>query len=211
MATATIANNVVNLTVNIPGGTLTLDMSLQRHHYRYCAGGAGAPKNSLMYATVADAAVITDCTEVGQQIEAILNKTNAKPQDLFGKNLTVKSGRIFLVDNSALNPKGYPNHFFVIGGASVWSDMSMAEYVAAAALRRVELAIQQRKDRGDKTNYYDAKTLNDLFNQPGGQTNPVIAAYVAANTALLAVPTVDAKMVQLSNNAPLVARARARF
>jgi hypothetical protein len=210
MANAVIAGNVVMLTVTSSHGALTLDMSLQRHHYRYCGSGTATQLNSLMYATVDDAKVVAEAVEVGVQIEALLKKSGTKVAVLFGKNLRVSSGRIYLVDNSTLNPQGFPNHFFVTQGPDVWGAMSANQYVAASAIRRVDEAIAARRAFGDTVNYLDAKVLQAKWAEPGGQ-NPVVTSYLAAHTALLPVPDADTALGRVSGQPVIVARARARF
>ncbi|NOK32783.1 hypothetical protein D7W79_18605 [Corallococcus exercitus] len=184
-------------------------MSLQRHHYRYCGSAAAAALNSLLHAAVTDATVTAEALEVGDQIEKLLKAKGATYKVLFGKNLTTKSGRVYVVDNSALNPNGSPNHFFVTSGPSVSDRMSMDAFVSASALRRVEEAIADRRARGDKLNYLDAKALIELRGSTGGQTNPVILAYIAARTALMASgPKWDTKLGEVSGRADLVTLTR---
>src|SRR5882757_9452449 len=104
MATAAIATNVLNLNLTPKGGNLTISMSLQRHHYRFCAAAGAIVKNSLMYSSVTNADAITDAVEIGAKMEALLNKFH-RPAELFGKVLmATTSSRQFLVDNSALDP-----------------------------------------------------------------------------------------------------------
>ena len=211
MSTAIITNNVVHLTVAVGKANLILAMSLQRHHYNYCGSGAALVVNSLLYSSIDSDRVIAEAKEVGDQIEALVAKPKFKWDSLFGKDIKVKSGRVYLIDNSALNPNGSPNHFFIKSGDAVWSAMSQDEFVAASAIRRVHQAINVRKARGDKTNYRDAKTLNALRNSPGGAGNPVITGYVAAHVALAQVPDADAMLAKVSGEAEIVARARALF
>lgn len=206
MPSAQINGNVVNLTVSASWGPLQLSMSLQRHHYRYCAAGAGAPINSLMYASVADTVVTSEALEVGTQIEAMLK--NAKSYEvLFGKTLTVTSKRTYIVDNNGLAPKQPPNHFFVTGGGSVWAQMALNEYTAASSIRRVEEAIAAKQAKGDKNNYRDLKTVIQVRNS-GGRDNPVIAAYAAAHVQLNAVPNADKNLTAVSSQPAIVSVAR---
>jgi hypothetical protein len=208
MATAALNGVVVTVTVQVQKVSLTIDMSLQRHHYRFCGSGVAAVLNSLFFASVTDETVVAEGVEVGQQIENML-RAGAKYSALFGKQLTTKSGRTYLVDNSALDAKGWPNHFFVTGGTSVWGNMSMQQFVAASAIRRVEAAIDAKRALGDKTNYLDAKSLHSIRASAGIQ-NPVIAAFAAASTALTALPRADdQKMEAVSGRADLVALTRA--
>lgn len=211
MSSAVITANVVHLTVAVGKGNLILDMSLQRHAYNYCGSGAALAVNSLLYYSVDDATIIAEAQEVGDQLETLIAKPKFKWDSLFGKDLKVASGRVYLVDNSALNPNGSPNHFFIKSGPSVWNAMSQDEFAAASAIRRTDQAIAARAARGDKTNYRDAKTLNALRNSPGGANNPVIVCYVAAHTALGQVPNADPMLVKVSGEPEIVARARALF
>ena len=203
---AVINGNVVSVAVN----GLTIGMSLQRHHYRYCGAGTAAALNSLIYASVGDDDVLADVNEVGRQIQALLAKKGRKPASLFGEKLTTMSKRVYLVDNSGLDPKGWPNHFFVTSGTSVWGGMSDAAAYSASAIRRVEESIAARKGRGDKLDYRDAKTLFQL-QKSAGISNPVIAAYVAAHTALGQVPDADAQLTAVSGEPEIVARARSQY
>lgn len=124
MPTAIINGNVINLTLSPDkGGPLNLDMSLQRHHYRYCANAGALVLNSLLYADVTDQTVIAEAIEVGTQMERLLNG-NHRAQVLFGVQFKCKSGRAYLVDNTALNPNGFPNHFFPTAGPSLWAAMN---------------------------------------------------------------------------------------
>lgn len=181
MPTAVINGNVVNLTVNAKSGTLNVDMSLQRHHYRYCSGGVGQALNSLLYYNVTDQNVLDDATDVGKQMERLLNK-NYKAQVLFGVSFQCTSGRAYLVDNTGLNPKAFPNHFFVATGPSVWKGMKLNQYTAAVLIRRVQEAIQNRSDK----DYRDPKVVHKVrYDGHGGQNNPVILAYIAAHTHMV--------------------------
>jgi hypothetical protein len=211
MSTAIITGNVVHLTVTAGNINLVLDMSLQRHHYNHCGSGAAVAVNSLFYYSVADETVLEEAVEVGDMIETLIAKPKFRWDSLFGKDLKVASGRVYLIDNSALNPNGTPNHFFIKSGDSVWSAMSQDEFVAASAIRRTDQAIAARKARGDKINYRDAKALNALRNSPGGANNQVIVAYVAAHTAMGQVPNADQMLVAVSGQPDIVARARALF
>lgn len=210
MSDAVITNNVVNLTIAVGRGNLVLGMSLQRHHYNECGSGAAVAVNSLFYYSVDDATIIAESEEVGDKLETLIAKPRFRWDSLFGKDLKVASGRVYLIDNSALNPNGAPNHFFIKSGDSVWSAMSQNEFAAASAIRRVDQAIAARQARGDKLNYKDAKALNKL-RASAGIANPVIQAYVAANTAMLPVPNADQNLIAVSGQPDIVARARALF
>lgn len=205
MPTASIQGNVVSLVMTPKRGSLRIDMSLQRHHYRYCGSGAALRLNSLLYANVTDINVITDATEVGTCIEQLLNSDH-RAQVLFGKELRCTSGRIYLVDNSALNPKGFPNHFFPVKGSLLWAKMTQNKYVAASAIRRVELEIN-KKLVGERGNYVDGKSFYLIRNRQG-LANPVIAAYAAAHTALGPVPNADDNLARVSGRKDIVSLAR---
>ena len=140
MPTAMINTNEIYLNVGTPG-VLQLKMSLQRHHYCYCHDADALQINSLLYSSVTEQNAITDVLEVGAQMERLLN-SNHRPHALFGVQFRCLSGRTYLVDNSALNPNGFPNHFFPTSGTSVWGRMTQKEYIAARAIRRVEEAIK---------------------------------------------------------------------
>lgn len=205
MPTATLNINVINLVVNSKQGALNLDMSLQRHHYRYCANAGALQLNSLLYASVTDQEALADATEVGTQMERLLNNDH-RPQVLFGVQFKCKSGRVYLVDNTALNPKGFPNHFFPTSGTALWAQMSQNNFVAACAIRRVEEAINSRSE-STRTDYLNGKRLHEIQRE-AGIANPVIAAYAAAHTALQAVPGDDPKLIGLSGRADIVGLAR---
>ncbi|MFJ5547921.1 hypothetical protein [Streptomyces sp. NPDC093225] len=208
MATASITGNVV--TLNAQGATpLTLGMSLQRHSYRHCATATVAAEvNSLLHAGIDDATVIAEAVEVGVQVEKLLAKADGSWKALFGKTLTVGSGRTYLVDNSALNPNGSPNHFFVTGGDGVWAKVSQADYVAARDVRRVEEAIDARRGRGDTYDYLNPKKLNEKRGEPGGQGNPVVAAVQAARVSIAAASADDTALIAASGRKDLVALIR---
>jgi hypothetical protein len=205
MANANIVDNVVHLTVSTSEIILNLDMSLQRHHYRFCATGAALAKNSLLFASVSPNEVIADVIEVGKQIERLLNN-NHRPQVLFGVQFRSPSGRLYLVDNTALKPNGFPNHFFPTSGPSVWDEMTQNEYVAASAIRRVEQAINARA-ASERNKLLDGQQLHAM-QQQAGIANPVIAAYTAARVALNAVPNADANLNLVSGRQDLVTLAR---
>ncbi|MFJ2401246.1 hypothetical protein ACIOUE_08060 [Streptomyces xanthochromogenes] len=208
MATASITGAVV--AVNVEGATpLRLDMSLQRHSYRHCATSTVAGEiNSLLYASVDDATVTAEAVEVGEQVETLLAKAKGSWKALFGKTLTVGSGRTYLVDNSGLNPNGSPNHFFVTGGTGVWSKVSQADYVAARDVRRAEEAITARRGRGDTYDYLDSKKLNEKRAEPGGATNPVVQAVQAARVSIAAASADDAALIAASGRKDLVTLIR---
>lgn len=205
MATAVLVTNVVQLTVGMPRGNLVLTMSLQRHHYVYCGAGGAAPKNSLFHHNVPTVDILANVVEIGGQMERLLKK-NA-PKTLFGLTFQSKDGRTYLVDNSGLNPNQDPNHFFPIGGTSLWGQMSQNDYVAASAIRRVEEAIDAKAvpSRSDFLNYQKLDAIRTAV----GITHPIVAAYIAARTALLAIPTAqDAKLGLLSGRSDIVNMAR---
>ena len=165
MPKAVIVNNVVQLTVETLKAQLKLDMSLQRHHYRYCGAGAALVMNSLLYYSVTDSTVINDVIDVGDSMERLLGK-NFRPQVLFGVQFKCHSGRVYLVDNTALNPKGFPNHFFPTSGPSLWAKMSQNEYVAASAIQRVEEAINARPPNA-RGQFLDGSKLHKIAAQAG--------------------------------------------
>lgn len=204
MATAVVVTNVVQLTVELPRGNLALTMSLQRHHYEYCGAGGAAPKNSLFHHNVLIVDILANAVEIGEQMEKLLKK-NA-PKKLYGVTFQSSNGRTYLVDNSGLNPNQDPNHFFPIGGASLWAEMSKNDYVAASAIRRVEEAINAKAvpTRSDFLDYQKLKAINKAV-----KTHPIIAAYVGARTALGDIPTSqDAKLGLLSGRSDIVNMAR---
>jgi hypothetical protein len=205
MPNATLNNNVINLVVDSKQGDLNLDMSLQRHHYRYCANAGASQANSLLYASVTDQEVLTDATEVGAQMERLLNNDH-RPQVLFGVQFKCKSGRVYLVDNTSLNPRGFPNHFFPTSGTALWAQMSQNSFAAACAIRRVEEAINDRP-ASSRTDFLNGKRLHEIQKE-AGIANPVIAAYTAARSALQAVPQDDPKLAGLSGRADIVGLAR---
>ncbi|MER5726873.1 hypothetical protein ABT084_00725 [Streptomyces sp. NPDC002138] len=208
MATASITGAVV--VVNVEGDTpLRLDMSLQRHSYRHCATSTTAGElNSLLYAAVDNATITAEAVEVGEQIEGLLAKAKGSWKALFGKTLTVGSGRTYLVDNSGLNPNGSPNHFFVTGGANVWAQVSQADYVAARDVRRLEEAIATRRERGDTYDYVNPKKLNEKQREAGGAANPVVAAVLAARVSLDAAAADDTAFIAVSGRKDLVSLIR---
>jgi hypothetical protein len=206
MPTAVTNGNVINLTVKAKGGSLTISMSLQRHHYCYCAWATAQTVNSLLYHDVTDQEVQADALRVGQRMEDLLNK-NYAPQVLFGVSFLCPSGRRYLVDNSALNPKGFPNHFFVTSGPSVWNQMSMNEYNAALLIRRVEEAIA-KKGSSTRMAYLDVKEMHKIAHQHGANNNPIVLAYAAAHTALNLVPAADSMLKQVSGQSQIVDVAR---
>jgi hypothetical protein len=208
MSNAVINGNVVNLTITSSSVTLNLVMSLQRHHYRYCGTGNGLAMNSLLYALVTDQQVLDDVREVGQAMEGLLNN-NHRPQVLFGVEFKTRSNRVYMVDNAALNPNGLPNHFFPTKGPSLWSNMTQNEYVAASAIRRVEEAINN-KNLSERNKFLDVKQVHNIRFQTGGggAQNPVILAYVAAQTALGQVLNADQNLVLVSNCKEIVTVAR---
>ncbi|GAA2625005.1 MULTISPECIES: hypothetical protein [Streptomyces] len=209
MATATITGNVVNLSVE--GTTpLQLSMSLQRHSYRHCANSASGALNSLFHSTVDDATFIAEAVEVGELIEGLLLKAGGKWAPLFGKTLTVGSRRTYLVDNSALNPNGSPNHFFVTGGDGVWAKIPQFDYVAARDVRRVEEAITIRHQRQDKYDYLDPKKLAAKQAEPGGRDNPVVVAVVAARVSLGQASSDDKALIAASGRKDIVDLLRNR-
>ncbi|MFE2170492.1 hypothetical protein ACFXB3_36330 [Streptomyces sp. NPDC059447] len=208
MATATITGNVVNVDVE---GTwpLRLGMSLQRHSYRHCGSSpAAVALNSLFHASVADATILAEAVEVGEFVEGLLRKSSGRWADLFGKDLTVRSGRTYLVDNSALNPNGSPNHFFITGGTGVWARISQADYLAARDLRRVEDELSTRRLRGDTYDYVDPKALHAKSREEGGADNPVVRAVNAARVSLAAGSRDHAPLIAASGRADLVALVR---
>ncbi|MFI6642622.1 hypothetical protein [Streptomyces sp. NPDC050504] len=208
MATATITGNVVN--VRVEGTTpLQIGMSLQRHSYRHCATATvAAVTNSLLHASVDDATITAEAVEVGEQIEKILAKPKSGWQALFGKSLVVRSGRTYLVDNSALNPNGSPNHFFVTGGDGVWAGVSQADYIAARDVRRLEEAISTRRERGDTYDYLNPKKLHEKQNEPGGAANPVVQVVQAARVSLAAASADDTALIAASGRKDVVALIR---
>ncbi len=171
--------------ISITAGKDPLTMSLQRHHYRYCANGAPATVNSLIYAEVTDAQVATDVADLQKTIDAVLQKKGGV-ELLYGLRLTAGSKRIFVVDNTALLPKQKANHFYVIDGPLVWAKMSAEQYQAASAIRRIEEAIGAKVNNGDKTNYLDAKTVRKL-----DLKNLVRAAYQSGMQFLNKLPASD--------------------
>ena len=205
MPTVTIVGNVCFLTLGTPIGQLTIDMSLQRHHYRYCAQGVAAALNSMMYANLTEDQVIADINELGSKLEELSKKSGFNPTKWFGKEFTVPSKRIYLVDNTILNPNGYPNHFFVTQGPSVWEKMNQNEWLAAQAIRRIEEAINQKIQRGDTKNYLDQKTIGrDIAANPGGGGNPVLICYISARTALR-MPSINySNFKECSNQSKIV-------
>ncbi|MEV6682964.1 hypothetical protein AB0N09_39805 [Streptomyces erythrochromogenes] len=209
MATATITGNVVNLSVE--GATpLQLSMSLQRHSYRHCANSASGALNSLLHSSVEDATIIAEAAEVGEQVEGLLLKAGGKWASLFGKTLTVGSRRTYLVDNSALNPNGSPNHFFVTGGDGVWAKIPQLDYVAARDVRRVEEAIDTRQQRKDKYDYLDPKKFAAKQSEPGGGDNPVVLAVVAARVSLGQAAGDDTALIATSGRKDIVDLLRNR-
>ncbi|MFJ2740637.1 hypothetical protein ACIO3O_13310 [Streptomyces sp. NPDC087440] len=208
MATASITGAV--LTVNVEGSTpLRLDMSLQRHSYRHCATSTVAGTiNSLLHSNVDDATIVAEGIEVGEQVEKLLAKAKGDWKSLFGKSLTVASGRTYLVDNSALNPNGSPNHYFVTGGEDVWAKISQADYTAARDVRRVEEAIAARRRRDDTYDYLNPKKFHDKESEPGGATNPVVLAVRAARTSLGQATADDTTLIAVSGRKDLVALIR---
>lgn len=210
MATSAIVGVEVDAIVTDGKITRTISMSLQRHHYRYCAGAGAAVVNSLLYASVTDPTILAEAVEVGTQIENVLTKGGGI-KALFGKDLTVASGRVYLVDNSALDPSGAPNHFFVKSGVALWDAMTSDEFVAARAIRLVEEAIGRRQARKDGVNYVDPKQLQALRSSPGGAGNEVLDAYFKAHPLLTAVPDADAKLGVVSGRADIVGCARRLF
>lgn len=204
MAKAKIVNNVVQLTVQALKGTLKLDLSLQRHHYRYCGTGNAIAKNSLLYFSVTDANVLADVVQVGKQMERLLKK-NFRPQVLFGVQFRGNNSRRYLVDNTALNPKQFPNHFFPTSGPLVWGKMSQREFAAASAIRRVEEAINS-KPSGSRGQFLKGQRLHAIIRQPGGQFNPVIRAFRGASTAFIGVSRTSLRKIGLvSGRTDLVA------
>ncbi len=186
---------------------LSLDMSLQRHHYRYCGAGAAQPMNSLLYASVTNEEVITDVLEVGQQMERLLNNDH-RAKKLYGVEFKCKIGRVYLVDNAGLNPNAFPNHFFPTRGPSLWQRMSQNEYVAGrSAVRRVEEAINAKPAKS-RTDFLDGDRLRKIRQEPGGAANAVVAAYVAARTALNAVAAADPMLAEVSTRNDIVTLAR---
>ncbi|MFG2622625.1 hypothetical protein ACGFXC_33935 [Streptomyces sp. NPDC048507] len=209
MATASITGNVVN--VDVEGTTpLRLGMSLQRHSYRHCANSASGALNSLLHSEVDDATIIAEAVEVGEQIEGLLLKSGGKWASLFGKTLTVGSRRTYLVDNSALNPNGSPNHFFVTGGDGVWAKIPQADYVAARDVRRVEEAITTRQTRKDKYDYLDPKQFAAKQAETGGGDNPVVLAVVAARVSIALASRDDKALIAVSGRKDIVDLIRNR-
>jgi hypothetical protein len=176
MATVTQNGSVLNVALTGLQTALTIDISLQRHHYAFCAGANAEAVNSLFFSTVTVAQVIADCQEVGTQIERLLLK-NFRPQVMFGVTFTTASQRGYLVDNSALDANSFPNHFYVVSGPGVWGQMTQAEFVAARDVRRVEEAIAARSD---KDKFLDPKQFLAFRQTPGAAANPVVQAYAAA-------------------------------
>lgn len=207
MPNAAIVGNVVRLTLSTSTrqGTLSLDMSLQRHHYSHCQAGGALGMNSLLYSSVTNSNVIDDVLEVGRQMERLLNY-NCSPKVLFGKQLRCPSARVYLVDNTALNPNGFPNHFFPTGGTSVWSQMIQSEYVAASAIKRVADAIEAQPVKS-RSQFLNGQQLHAIQGQ-AGISNPVIAAFTAARTALNLVPLADRNLGLVSGRPDIVALAR---
>ena len=204
MPTALIQANVLSLTLT---NHLTLTMSLQRHHYRFCAAADALQLNSLFYASVTDQQLTSEAVEVGTQMDKILGKVKDVTK-LYGKEFQCKSGRAYLVDNSALNPTAGLNHFFVIKGPSVWDKMSQAEYIAACAIRRVEDAINAQS-AASRSNFLDSRKVREKAAEVGGNHNPVVAAYFALRTALLPVPaTKDSKLGEVSGRQDIVKTVR---
>jgi hypothetical protein len=118
------------------------------------------------------------------------------------------SDRVYLVDNTALNPNGFPNHFFPTKGPNVWGQMKQAEYVAASAIRRLEEAINA-KPLASIPDFLNGQKLHALQAQPGGSLNPVIVAYIAARTALNPVAHAEAQLRAVSGRSDIIAIARA--
>ncbi|WP_042386596.1 hypothetical protein [Streptacidiphilus melanogenes] len=210
MATAAINGNVVAVSIATATPALRLDMSLQRHSYRYCAGAATAGEiNSLLYAGVDDATITAEAVEVGDAIETLLKKASGSWEALFGKTITVRSGRTYLVDNSGLVPGAAPNHFFVTGGKEVWAKVSQDDYIAARDVRRVEEAIATRRERGDTYDYLDPKKLYAKSRETGGAGNPVVAAVAAARVSIAAASAdIDAALIAASGRKDIVALIR---
>jgi hypothetical protein len=154
MPTAAInASNVVQLTVDFGGVPRVLDFSLQRHHYRFSEGAASAPVNSILHHDVDPQVIVAEAVEVGNLLEASYGALNpatvaANPTVLYA-DFAVASGRTYRVDNSAT--VGWPNHFFVISGASVWSGLTRDDWLAAQVIRRLQVAVEaDPKSQGGK-------------------------------------------------------------
>ncbi|GAA3020975.1 hypothetical protein GCM10020229_35250 [Kitasatospora albolonga] len=214
MATAAINGNVVTVDIDSTP-PLRLDMSLQRHSYRHCGTAAtAAGVNSLLHASVDDATIVAEALEVGGLLETLLASSKGKWGPLFGRSLTVTSGRTYLVDNSGLVPGAAPNHFFVTGGRAVWAGMTQAEFLAARDVRRVEDELQQRRTAGDTYPYLDAKRFAAKEAEPGpggaagvagrgGAVNPVVRAVVAARVSIVGVDST--RLATLSGRGDIVA------
>ncbi|MEU3671920.1 hypothetical protein [Streptomyces virginiae] len=114
-----------------------------------------------------------------------------------------------LVDNSALNPNGSPNHFFVTGGDGVWAKIPQFDYVAARDVRRVEEAIATRQERKDKYDYLDPKEFAAKQAESGGRDNPVVAV-VAARVSLGQASSDDKALIAASGRKDIVDLLRDR-
>lgn len=74
-------------------------------------------------------------------------------------------------------------------------------------MRRVEEAINA-KSESSRRDFLDGQKLHAIQRQPGGGNNPVILAYLAARTALNAVPDADANLSLVSARKDIVQLAR---
>ena len=190
---AALNGNTIRLTITHDRATFSLDFSLQRHHYRHCATAGALVLNSLLYSMVTDQDCVADAQALGADIEALLDKENAKKKydlaNLYAKQFSLKArGRTYMVDNVAMIPQQPVNHFFVVSGANVWGGMTQNQYVAARDLRRVEEAIVAKGSKAEHTtiDYVKKHRL-----APGSLLNPVWVSYNAARTSFALVPGGD--------------------
>lgn len=124
--------------------TITMEMSLQRHHYLYLDGGDVREKNSVMHYNLSEQDLNQDLKDFGNQVFDVYH-ANARRLDYLARDYPLTHcGRTYRVD---IAPKrAFKGHFFALRGNKVWPDVEPWEWNLARAFRRAHRAAGQYLD-----------------------------------------------------------------
>lgn len=122
---------------------------------------------------------------------------------LFG-DYSATSGRVYRVDNVAMDPARPPNHCYPIAGPFCWAGVTQPVFAAAAGLRRLQVEMQRYP--GNETPGWLAKKWASL--QYGGRDTDIFRAISGPRVALAGLTTAEqAELAAASGVGWLIAQA----
>jgi hypothetical protein len=109
-------------------------------------------------------------------VAAVAGEINtAVATNMFG-DYTVRSGRTYRVDNTAIDFMNAANHCYPIAGPGLWAGMDQTTFAGASSFRRLEQVVASKQGKSAH------EIWRSLENDPTSRNTPIYGAFTGART-----------------------------